>query len=221
MIIWKEFRTRILAVTFISAALIAGKVIFIPTPYKPKATAFNFPQSVPLSQWQLSKTELLPKPKYLIPELVTQWRYQYTQKSQNLPLDIQMYYVSGLTDASEKMQYINKILSPPKLYKREGIGYYGLGVNEKRAFLVACINPRGNTTITAMQSLKNGFSYDVRPNRLMVALLGQAPLLDKRCLFTYMSVPLENTSEGIAYQVLENAFFEWHKWWYTNYPAEN
>lgn len=218
MIIWKEFRTRILALTFVSAALIAGKVIFIPTPYKPKATVFNFPQSVPLSQWQLSKTESLPKPKDLIPELVTQWRYQYTQNSQNLPLNIEMHYLSGLTDASEKMQYIYKILSPPTLHERKGVGYYGLGVNEKRAFLIACINPQGNTTITAMQSLKNGFYHDVRPDSLMVSLLGQAPLLDKRCMFTHMSVSLEKTSKETAYQVLENAFFDWHKWWYSNFP---
>ncbi|BDA67071.1 unknown protein [Calothrix sp. PCC 7716] len=217
--IWKEFRTRILALTFISAALIAGKVVFIPTPYKLKATAFNFPNSVPLTQWQLSTTELLPKPQYLIPELITQWRYQYTQNfNQNLPLNIEMHYLSGLVDASEKMQYINKILSPPKLYQKEGVGYYALGVKEERAFLIACINPQGNTTVTYTQSLKNNFLHDVNSQRLTQALLGKAPLLDKRCLFTHMSVSLNNTSKEVAYQVLENAFFYWHKWWYSNFP---
>jgi cyanosortase A-associated protein len=52
----------------------------------------------------------------------------------------------------------------------------------------------------------------------MPILLGQEALLDKRCLWVYLSIPLRNSSPEEAYKTLEQAWFSWYQWWQPRFP---
>jgi cyanosortase A-associated protein len=80
----------------------------------------------------------------------------------------------------------------------------------KRAYLDACINSRGGSTFTEEQFRANRIQYDVQFNRLLPWLLGQQELRDQRCLWTHLSIPLNQSSPESSYHILENAWFSWY-----------
>jgi len=84
--------------------------------------------------------------------------------------------------------------------------------------LRSCINPRGPGVITYEQFIQNRYTYDWQPSRLLPVLLGQEPLRDHRCLWTYLSLPLENLSEQQAYSILEEVWLSWYQWWHPRFP---
>lgn len=217
MIHWKKARIWLLILFCGSALLVLAKVILLPIPDKPKLDGFVFPQDVPLSQWKLTTSRALPKPNIEALQVISLWNYQYTQKSQTL--NIEMRYLTDNADVFALLRSFYKASSPPKVRQQEGIGKYGLGIDQnQRAYLSACINPRGGSTITQGEFTLNRYLYDVRPDRLVNLMLGKELLLDKRCVWVYLSIPLNGSSPEAAYEVLENAWFDWYKWWQPNFP---
>ena len=217
MIFWKKVRIWLLILSCSSTLLVLGKVILLPIPDKPKVGAFIFPKEVPLAKWKLSATKQLPKPADEIPQLIALWHYQYTQKGQ--PLDIEMRYLQDNASVPKLIRSFYQASSTPIVRQHPGVGKYGLGVDKQnRAYLSACINPRGSSTFTQTEFITNRYLYDVRPDRLVNLMLGKELLLDKRCVWAHLSVPLNGSSPEAAYQVLENAWFDWHKWWQLNFP---
>jgi cyanosortase A-associated protein len=239
MIIWKQLRTPLLVLTFASIFLVLGKVIILPTQDKRTVTPFVFPQEVPLPQWQFVSSHPLPsggtekqgsrgeemtsvvshqkENKKIQPdsELISQKHYQYTQN--NLPLNIEMRYLTQY-DVSDLIKKYTSISSKAVVHHKEGMGYYGLGVDRQQAYLSACINSKGNTTFTGEQFNRNQYISDINPQQLLSWLLGQNGTKDKRCLWTHLSVPLKNSSPEAAYQTLETAWFSWYQWWRSRFP---
>ncbi len=218
MFLWKQFRIWLLALTFGSSILVLGKVILLPHLDKSKETAFVFPEKVPLPQWQLSATIALEQPTVEHPELIAHQHYRFIEN--DLTLDIEMRYLHNLYNADVNSlihSYTNRP-SSAIVRQREGVGYYGLGVDKKRAYLSACINPRGGSTFTHIQFRRNRYLEDVRLERLVPVLQNQELLLDKRCLWAHFSVPLQNSSTDAAYQILEKAWFSWYQWWRPRFP---
>lgn len=219
MSFWKQTRISLLALTFVTGLLVTIKVILVPSLDKPKTNAFAFPEAVPLPQWQLSLSEPLKKPDGEHPELVAQKHYRYIEN--NLPLDIEMRYLENLYNADVNLlvkQYTS-IKSSAKIVRQSSeVGYYGLGIDQQRAYLSACVNPRGGSTFTHAQFRNNRYSKDVRFERLLPLLKGEEPLLDKRCLWVHMSMPVKNSSPETAYKTLENIWFSWYKWWQPRFP---
>ncbi|OUL24412.1 cyanoexosortase A system-associated protein [Nostoc sp. RF31YmG] len=215
---WKQTRISLLALTFVTGLLVTGKVILLPSLDKPKINAFTFPEAVPLAQWQLSLSAPLKTLNGEHPELVAQKHYRYIEN--NLPVDIEMRYLQNLynTDVNFLVEQYTSIKSSATLRQKEGIGYYGLGIDQQRAYLSACINPRGGSTFTHAQFRNNRYMNDVRFERLLPLLKGEEPLLDKRCLWVHMSIPVQNSSPEAVYQVLENIWFSWYKWWQPRFP---
>lgn len=209
MIIWKHLHLSILAVTFSITLLVLGRVILLPKPEKATDSSI-FSEKISLEQWQFKKNESLPKPKKLYLELIAQKRYQYIRN--NLPLDIEMRYVTD-GNVPKLIKKFTSIASSSTVQKKEGIGYYGLGIDQKRAYLSACINPYGNSTFTEEQFNQNRFHYEMQPKHLLSWLLGQQQLQHKRCLWSHLSIPLNNSSPETAYQVLESVWFSWYQWW--------
>ncbi len=215
MFIWKQFRTPLLALTFSSVLLVLVKVILLPSAEKRTLTPFVFPQTVPLPQWQLKASSPLPEPTEEHPELMAQKHYQYIRK--DLPLDIEMRYVMD-GNLRQHMRKYTSISYSPIVRKREGIGYYGLLIDQQRAYLSACINPKGGSTFTAEQFNQNQYFDSSQKERIIPWLLSQQSLPDQRCLWAHLSVPLKNSSPEAAYQVLENAWVSWYKWWQPHFP---
>jgi cyanosortase A-associated protein len=210
MIIWKQFRLPLLALTFSSVFLVLGKVIIHPNAEKSTLTPLIFPETVPLSEWQLNPKYSQPASTKEDSNLIAQKHYQYIQK--DVPLDIEMRYVT-IFDVSKLLKEYTSILSSTEVRQRDKVGYYGLGVDKGQAYLSACINPQGNTTFTSQQFSQNRSLYDRPQQRLLPWLLGKKPIEDKRCLWAHLSISVNNSSPEAAYKKLENVWFSWHQWW--------
>jgi cyanosortase A-associated protein len=108
-----------------------------------------------------------------------------------------------------------------------GLGNYGVLVHNNRLYLTACINARGESTLTNQQFQQNRYSHDLQLGRILPWVLGQkSSLFDERCLWTLMSTPLPANAEvdlpqvKAAYQSLESAWKPMQQWWQANFPAE-
>ncbi|MBD2603210.1 cyanoexosortase A system-associated protein [Scytonema hofmannii FACHB-248] len=215
MIIWKQFRLPLLALTFSSVFLVLGKVIVQPNTEKYTLTPLIFPETVPLSEWQLNTKYSQPTSTKEDSNFIAQKHYQYIQK--NVNLDIEMRYVT-IFDVNQLIRKYTSISSSPEVRQREKVGYYGLGVDKGRAYLSACINPQGSTTFTSQQFNQNRSLYDRPQQRLLPWLLGKKPIEDKRCLWAHLSISVNNSTPEAAYKKLENVWFSWHQWWQPRFP---
>lgn len=215
---WKENRIKFLALIFGAGILVLGKSILFPNPNQPIVNKFVFPQEVPLGEWQPS---VVTPAKSLIkdnPDLLAQKHYRYLKN--DLVLDIEMRYLQNFYHADIGV-YIQRnlgITSSSLVRHQKEVGYYGLGVDKQTAYLSTCINPRGGSTFTHPQFRDNRFFQDINLNRIIPILIGNEPLLDKRCLWVHLSMPLKNSSPEESYQVLEKAWFSWYQWWQPQFP---
>ncbi|MBW4672016.1 MAG: cyanoexosortase A system-associated protein [Cyanomargarita calcarea GSE-NOS-MK-12-04C] len=215
MNIWKQLRIPLLALTFGTVIFNLSKEIIFPSSDKYTFTAFIFPEKVPLPQWQFSSSNSGVKLPEKNPELIAQKHYQYIQN--NVYLNIKMHY-STIYDVKKLIGNYISNSSPPTMRYRENIGFYSVGIHQQQAYLSACINPKGKSTFTDAQYKQNRYIYDLQPKRLMSWLVSQEPLFDKRCLWTHLSIPLNNSSEEVAYKTLENAWLSWYKYWQPRFP---
>ncbi len=231
----EKIRISLLAVICGSVFFALGKTVLYPSVSSSRianstVTPLVFPTAVPLPEWQASSSRPLqvPSDRSLAdptgnkPRLLSARQYRYIQS--NLPLDIEMQYVvnsSGKFTTSFIKNYSSiqpslKQLSLVSRY-REGIGFYNLFAYQERAYLSACINSRGGSTVSRPQFMQNRLIYDMRLDRLIPWLQGQQPLHDRRCLWAYLSIPFQNSSPQNAYRILETAWFPWYQWWYPRF----
>lgn len=223
---WKKLRLPVLIITFTSAVFVFGRTITDPEIGKRTATRFIFPSVVPLPQWQSlpgkplpnQTVEQLPYGKLVLPGM----HYRYQQNG--IPLDIKMRYeINASGDVKQLIEMHTDVRflpnqSQPIIRERKPLGYYGVFVYKQQAYLGACINPSGGSTFTSAQFDYNRIHYDLQFQRLLLWLLGRQELRDNRCLWTHLSIPLNQSSPESAYSVLEQAWFSWYKWWQTRFP---
>lgn len=215
---WKQTRIKFLALIFSTGMLVLGKAILFPNPNKPKINTFVFPEQVPLGKWQPSVAIPIESLTKENSSLVAQKNYRYVKN--DLPLDIQMRYWKDFYNA-DISAYIKEnfaITSPTVMRQQKGVGYYGVGLDRQKAYLSSCINPRGNSTFTHSQFRNNRYLQDINFDRIMPILQGKEALLDHRCLWVHLSIPLGNSSPEATYQVLEQAWFDWYQWWQNRFP---
>ncbi len=220
----EKLRFSLLSLTFCGVFFVWVKLILYPTKGDSTVTPFVFPTTVPLPAWQLLVSSPLDHQTGKNPQFLSGRHYRYIQNGQ--PLDIEMRYLVDTDGEVEglvrKYTFIpssfNKFLSVQR--QHEGVGFYDLFVHQGRAYLSACINPRGDSTVTNDQFKHNQNIYDWQFNRLLPWLLSRAELRDKRCLWAKLSIPLKNSSQTDAYQTLETAWFPWVQWWRPRFPQQ-
>jgi cyanosortase A-associated protein len=105
--------------------------------------------------------------------------------------------------------FLPKTPAPTEVRSDPQRGSYALATDSGTAYLSACINPRGGSTVTATQFEANRRGLDLSPDRLVAWLFNRAYLLDHRCLWTRMTVPMESDRQ-FAYRTLERAWFAWY-----------
>jgi cyanosortase A-associated protein len=215
--LWQSIRLSVLVLTCGGALYVTGKAALTP-----KATttqpSYSLPVSVPLAHWQSLPSKTLEP----ISESIASRAYPYRRNAQSLTVALR--YMSGDGDVNRFLFVFTPIRQDNArlgVKYQPGIGFYGLLPHQKRAYLSACISPRGESTVTAQQFVQNHRTHDLTFDRLLPWLSGQQPLLDRRCLWTLMSVPL--TADGsaeldTAYKTLEAAWFDWYRWWQSNFP---
>lgn len=221
---WQQLRIPLLAITCVSVVCLVGKAVLSPIKTSREFTPFTFPSAVPLPEWQLVQSKPLADQVVRKPgrkfDFLAGRSYQYTQN--NLPLDIQMRYTLYPDGEIKHLirSYTSFDIPNSRLQQRQqaGVGFYGLFVYQGRAYLSACINPQGSSTVTHKQSLQNQISHSIWFERFLPVLLGQESVLDKRCLWAHLSTPSKNSSPDSAYRTLEKAWVSWYQRWKPNFP---
>ncbi|MCX7596203.1 MAG: cyanoexosortase A system-associated protein [Fischerella sp.] len=219
MKIWEKIRLSLLILTSSSIFLVLGLVIFLPKQENHTATPIVFPETVSIPNWQFKSSSSPPLLLEKYPQLIAHKNYQYTLN--NLPLDIEMRYIK--TSVGDVKTLIRKYtgISPSfhAMSQREGVGYYGLGFDQKRAYLSACIHPEGKSTFDGKQFKQHQQKSEQYWQRLLPWLLGREKLTnDRYCLLAHLSIPLNGYSPESAYQVLEKAWLTWYQNWRSRLP---
>jgi cyanosortase A-associated protein len=219
-----------LALTFSSATLAVAKLTLLPKQTTPPTQTPNpLEITVPLPDWQFLDTAPLKTDK----EGPFGQQYRYRQANQTLNVELK-YMISDGNVSRYLFVYtpVRTANAKLKIKHQPGVGYYGVLSHKDHAYLSACINPRGESTVTEPQFTQNRYANDIQITRILPWLLGQDSLIDHRCLWTFMSIPLPSkpkpespasaTSNIVAeenYKELETAWFVWHRWWQSNFPV--
>ncbi|MBW4472922.1 MAG: cyanoexosortase A system-associated protein [Stenomitos rutilans HA7619-LM2] len=214
---WQSTRMVLLVLTFGSAIVVLSKAIVTPKAVIPQPTS-RLPATVPSADWQSVASVTLPP----IPEAIAGQQYEYRRQQQSLT--VQMRYMTEDGDVNRFLFAYTPIRQDNKrlvLKYQPQIGFYGVLPYQKRAYLSACISPRGESTVTAQQFVQNLRAHNLIPGRILPWLSGQQSLLDRRCLWTLMSVPLtaaDSIALDNAYETLEDFWISWYRWWQPNFP---
>lgn len=177
----------------------------------------NFPNFIPLSEWEFQGSQTLP----IINSQTIKSAHRYQYQKEKIVLDIEMRYLVN-TDAHLpdliKSHSQTKNFTPRFVVKSyPSIGYYGLFLDQGRAYLSSCINPRGETTVNHDQSNYNRYHY-LTIDRIIPWLFGRGRIDDRRCLWTQMSFPLDKMSPDVANPLLEKTWVIWYQWWFPRFP---
>jgi cyanosortase A-associated protein len=222
---WRSIRLSLLAVTFLGTVLVTAKLAAAPKQDKGQAAAQTpnpLPATVAIQDWQfLNSTPT--KPEKEAP-FGRQYRYQQGDRT----LDVALQYMNSDGNISRYLFVYTPVRTANasmQIRHQPGVGYYGVLSHQGNAYLSACVNPRGESTVTEQQFTQNRYTYDLQASRLLPWLLGKESLIDRRCLWTFMSTPVEANSQAetatateAAYKTLETTWFSWNKWWQSNFP---
>ncbi|MEH2160640.1 MAG: cyanoexosortase A system-associated protein [Nostoc sp.] len=179
------------------------------------------PDSLALKSWQQVKAKSWSNQNSDIPIntqvaiVRSQKDYSYVRNDQRL--DLQMRYSMNTRGESNPfLDQINANLakdSKNNIKYVKGIGYYLLYSDSKQAYLTACINPRGGSTVTSAQFMQNRYTYDLTWSRIVPWIFGKEVLRDNRCIWTQLSVPLNQVADSKVYSILESLWADNYLSW--------
>lgn len=212
MMFWKRLRQPILAITFGSTVLVLGRLLLPAPPVQSQVKSPQLPVEVNLPGWQSLNSKPLENPLGAT--------YRYKQGDRELTIEMR-YLAQHFTNHGVFSRYDPKKLLPdqpaPIMRRQDGIGFYSLSINQGKAYLRSCINPRGEGAITFEQFIQNRYIADMQPERLLLWLMGREKLRDYRCLWAHLSVPLNGRTPDKAYQILEKTWPIWYQWWHSQF----
>jgi cyanosortase A-associated protein len=214
---WQPLRIVAIALTLGGVVGVLAKTILFPNAKSDRELgSFDFPATVPLPQWQLVSAKPLTSAKSA-PDLGQQYQYSQNKKRVDIEARYERYTDGNIGRLLVVYTPIKPATVLPTVKYREDIGYYSLFEYKEKAYLSACLNPMGQSTVTEQQFVQNKYSYGWNPKRTLGWILGQDDLFDGRCLWTLLSTPVVSdsgsTAQEEAYQNLENVWFGWHRWW--------
>lgn len=228
---WPSIRLTLLALTFVGTFGVWAKLSTAPKAESgttQTVTANKLQETVPLPNWQQSNSTPLS------PNEDSEFGRTYRYQQNGSQLDVELHYMISDGNVSRYLfvhSPVHTANANLKVKYEPNVGYYGLVTHENTAYLSACINPRGGSTVTEQQFTQTRYTHDLQPSRILPWMLGKESLIDYRCLWTLMSIPLKknNTtspseraiSEESAYKELEAAWFSWHQWWQAHFPPSS
>jgi cyanosortase A-associated protein len=195
---------------------------------------YQFPAQLPtqsLPQWQSLQGQALSikDPKQI--QAIAAHQYQFQRQGRVLQAQVwYLRYIEG--NVSRYVNLYTPITSTLDLQPtfQPQIGHASFVVVDRRAYLNSCINPQGPSTITESQFAHNRYTHDLNLGRVLMWGLGQQDLLDRRCLFTSLSISLDPPSsasasalpppltEAQAKQILQDFWRPWHQLWQSQFP---
>ena len=206
----QKIRLPLLIINFTGIVIVLVIIIVKPTQSWLPNTSHAFPDKISLPKWEQIQSRTLPQQNLKKNKIIAQKHYRYLQD--NLYLDIEMRYLT-LTEGEKFLTKYLGITSPVEMRLQESIGYYGIGVDKQKAFLSACITYGGITTFTEKQFEKNQYLSIFKPQNLFSWLLGRRTSKDKHCMWAHLSIPLDDKTPELAYQILEKTWFDWYRQW--------
>jgi cyanosortase A-associated protein len=216
----QAWRIGLLAITLSGAVVVIGRAIATPKTVATEAPVPTFPQSIPLPAGQFIQTSAVKSDKGAV--LGQQYTYQTPNQPNAATITAEVRQELGDGNVSRFLFVhtpIRTANSTLQVRFQKDMGYYGVLTHEGKAYLSACINPRGGSTVTEQQFTQNRYQYDLNIGRLVPWITGQESLLDRRCMWTLMSTTVTpGTPPEIAYKTLEAAWFPWSQWWQSNFP---
>ncbi|MDX2255387.1 MAG: cyanoexosortase A system-associated protein [Pseudanabaenaceae cyanobacterium bins.39] len=205
--------------------LMITQAIAISSLSPPKSTKINYQfPSPPLDQ---NFTSLANSLKFIsshnfttspqISHVIATQRYIYESNQGQLQIDA--IYLNRGIDVARELKPLNINYDPQSLQPKYSStsGHYITFTADNRAYLAACINPRGKATITSQEFIANRNRYDTSSDRLALYLLGRGDLRDNRCLLSIISIPKQK-SDPAQYQLLENIWHLWYEYWQYHFP---
>jgi cyanosortase A-associated protein len=191
-------------------------------------TAFDFPQNVPLPDWQMLASESLAPHTFQNGMVGTGQSYRYERKQKIV--DVEIHYITDGVANRPTMDAMLPIFTkipatvlPPSTMKEEpGVGFYSLFVHEKTAYFGTCISPQGFTTVTGDQfhanSNPNPLSSGIPFQRFLPWLMGKQTFRDSRCLWTILSTPIDPAAPDDTMKTLKTVGINWSRWWQAHFP---
>ena len=225
----KTFKLICLVTALASSCIAISIAIFIPK--SKQYSQFQFPQQITLADWRSQSSINLEQA--VKNGAIAARRFTYTSSVQD-DLRIDILYIDTGVDVPKYLGMIGLKPVDNSLKQRylEAIGHHVVFSDRDRAYLSACINPRGGSTVTNAQFIQNRNTFDITPERLGLYFLGLIDLRDTRCLFVVMSIPFSNirssTNSNLnqekikaletSYQKLENTWINLYKSWEYKFP---
>ncbi|WP_017326522.1 cyanoexosortase A system-associated protein [Synechococcus sp. PCC 7336] len=223
---WNPLQTPVLATVLLAIAVTAIQTLNRPQLQSVAVPSYIYPEVVPLPGWQEIPARAAETPPTLFPppsphapsgEVVASTQYLYRHDTTILTIDTR-YLIN--TNGQLK-DYISELSGTlwSALRERDNVGHYGLFTDGDRAYISACLNPRGGSTVTSDRFRQNRYLYDFRPARIAAWVVGRDTIQDRRCLWTTLSVAIADyASLSQAERDLETAWFDWFAWWTANFP---
>ncbi len=206
-----------------------GLVRSLIDPNMGKPQAFKFPAQVPLTGWQVVNRQAIVDPAHLRADILSSQRYQYRQGTYPLVLTAEARYVLPRKIPVETKEFLNLfLLDQKKAYQAlpfkpveqefQPGSFYSVFTYQGRAYLSACIDPSGKSTTNSEQFRRNRLAFDLTWDKVLRWPFSSAGLLDQRCVWSQLSLPLKQAKPEPTYTLLKSAWADWFKWWQTNFP---
>jgi cyanosortase A-associated protein len=206
-----KFRAGLVIPLLSGVFFVWGQSIFYPNQVKNTATPFVFPDAIALSGWKSSSHHSLNNHP-IRRDFIAGKLYQYSQNQSVVDVEVR-YLVDTDGDVKHYLQGYQKRSSDRSSVRyRPEIGFYQVSSDTHHAYLTACINSQGGSTVTGIQFRDNRNAHDLRSDRVIPWLLGQSSLRDFRCLWTHFSTPLKDSPEQ-TYSTLESVWLAWYASW--------
>ncbi len=225
----QQWRSYFVAATSLGVSFVAIYSLIIPSAGDRPVADFVFPDRIPLNTWQQQDNhKITTKVNHTETEEdenleIVQSANGYSYRQDNQDLTIEMRYLVGTPGDIAK--YLQKYTDIPisdfkskQIENIEAIGYHALFTSGDRAYLSSCIMSNGNSNVNAQQFSQHLSNTNRQYQVWLDWLQGKASIRDRRCLWTNLSISLNNSSPQLAYQTLETAWVDWYKWWKPQFP---
>ena len=101
-----------------------------------------------------------------------------------------------------------------KVLEQEEMGSYGILIHQNELHLSSCITPQGSSIVGSTNFQQIYPAVQLLPDRLIFWLLGEKPLVENICLWSHLSMPIDDSSPEKAYLTLEKVWLSWYEHWY-------
>lgn len=222
----KNFQLIILILILFNLFFSITRLLLNPNLAKKQVSQYSFPDQILLPEAQLIKSINSPN-KIDYEVVIANQKYLYQINNNNL--EINNFYVVGTRGTYHGLIKLEDVLNYDKnkqdfllSMKTKNNLNYALFVQNNTTYLVSCINPRGGSSVTSDQFMKNRYQNDLNLSRFFTWLKGEESSIDLRCLWSIFSLPInDHNSVEANYQLLENVWFSWYDYWQNNFPKSS